>query len=60
MKKYFCQVKILSFKEYIFIFNQNIVVYLNFFISIPVFKYKNFFIQSKNAFNETFLCNNAL
>ena len=51
-KKYFCYVRILSFKENIFIFNQN---------KFPsgVFSYKEYmFIQSKiNALNEIFVFN---
>ena len=56
MKKKFCVVKILSFKENIFIFNQNIFVFKTIFISIRHFSYKKYiFIQSKeNGFIEIF------
>ena len=57
-KKYFYYVKILSFKENIFIFNQNIFVFKNFYFHPDFFYLKNIFIQSKiNAFNEIFLFN---
>ena len=53
-RKYFCYVKILSFKENIFIFNQNIFVFKIFYFH-PGFY---IFVQSKiNGFNKIFLFN---
>ena len=58
-KKYFCYLKILSFKENIFIFNQNIFVFKKSYFH-PGFLYikKYMFIQSKvHGLNEIFLFN---
>ena len=59
MKKNVCYVRILSFKENIFMFSQNILLHLKFFISFRGFLCKKYiFIQSKiNALNEIFLFN---
>ena len=58
-KKNVCYVRILSFKENIFMFSQNILLHLKFFISFRGFLCKKYiFIQSKiNALNEIFLFN---
>ena len=47
-KKYFCCVRILSFKENIFILNQNILLFKNSYIQPEFFSYKKYiFIHAK-------------
>ena len=56
-KKYICCVRILLFKENIFILNQNILLFKKFSYSTGVFFIKKIYLYSdkKNVFNETFL-----
>ena len=56
-KKYFCCVRILLFKENIFILNQNILLFKKFSYSTGVFFINKIYLYSdkKNVFNETFL-----
>ena len=47
-KKYFCCVRILSFKENIFVLNQNILLFKNSYIQPEFFSYKKYiFIHTK-------------
>ena len=57
-KTFFYYARILSFKENIFIFSQNIFAFKHFYFLPGVFCKKYMFIQSKiNAFNEFYLFN---
>ena len=57
-KTFFYYARILSFKEIIFIFSQNIFAFKHFYFLPGVFCKKYMFIQSKiNAFNEFYLFN---
>ena len=57
IKKYFCCVRILLFKENIFILNQNTLLFKKFSYSTGVFFINKIYLYSdkKNVFNETFL-----